>query len=64
MSTLASVRIETRENKFVVVGEFDSIIEIPRREFTTYLEALQELSRALQREEIRYAASLGRRTSW
>lgn len=54
MSTIASIRIETWGEKFVVVGEFKGYSEIPRREFETYSEALRELAKAAQREELRY----------
>lgn len=52
---IASLYIETWGDKFLVVGHFRELTEIPRREFDTYGEALKELSRAAQREEVRYA---------
>lgn len=58
---VANVRIETWGDRFIVVGEFNGLTEIPRREFKTYAEALSELAKAVQREEIRYATSIGRR---
>lgn len=57
--TIVSLRIETWGNKFVVVGEFKGYTEIPRREYETYREALRELSRAAQREEVRYEHGIG-----
>lgn len=61
MSTIASLRIETWGEKFIVVGEFKGMTEIPRREFNTYQEALRELARAAAREELRYEARHDRR---
>lgn len=63
MTTIASLRIETWGNKFVIVGEFENFMAIPRREFDTYREALQEFSRAAQREEKRYEAFNNRDTN-
>lgn len=56
MSTLASVHIETWDGKFVVLGQFDGLIEIPRLTFATYGEALKEMAKIVQREELRYAS--------
>ena len=65
MSTIVSVRIETWGNKFIVVGEFGKMSEVPRREFDTYVEALKELVKAVLREEIRYEKhGIGRGSSW
>lgn len=58
--TIVSLRIEEWDKKFVVVGEFKGYTEIPRREFTTYGEALRELAKAAQREELRYESNSGR----
>lgn len=55
--TIVSIRIETWGSKFVVVGEFQNHTVIPRREFDTYGEALKELSRVAQREELRYESN-------
>ena len=60
MSTVASLHIETWGGKFIVVGQFRGLTEIPRREYDTYGEALKELSRAAQREEVRYANNISR----
>lgn len=60
MSTVVSLRIETWGEKFVVVGEFKGYTEIPRHEFENYGEALRELAKAAQREELRYEANTGR----
>lgn len=54
MSTIASIRIETWGDKFIVVGEFQGYSELHRREFLTYGEALRELAKAAAREEMRY----------
>lgn len=64
MSTIVSLRIETWGNKFVVVGEFKGYTEIPRREFESYKEALRELAKVAQREELRYESGIGRSSSW
>lgn len=64
MSTIVSLRIETWGDKFVVVGEFKGYSEVPRREFETYKEALKELSRVAQREELRHEHGIGRGSSW
>lgn len=61
MSTLVSLRIETWGGKFVVVGEFDGYSSLSRREFETYREALHELWKVAQREEMRYEAGFSRR---
>jgi hypothetical protein len=58
--TIVSLRIEEWDKKFVVVGEFRGYTEIPRREFTSYGEALRELAKVAQREELRYEAGIGR----
>lgn len=58
--TIVCLRIEEWGNKFVVVGEFARYTEIPRREFNTYGEALRELSKVAQREELRYANGIHR----
>lgn len=55
--TIVSLRIETWDGKFVVVGEFKNYSEIPRREFESYGEALRELAKVAQREELRYEFS-------
>lgn len=60
MSTIVSLRIETWGEKFVVVGEFTGYTVIPRREFDSYSEALRELSKVAQREELRYESNNGR----
>lgn len=60
MSTIFSLRIETWGDRFVVVGEFDRHTLIPRREFETFSEALRELSKVAQREELRYANDINR----
>ncbi len=64
MSTLASVQIESWDGKFVVVGQFDNLIEVPRQTFATYKEALHEMGHIIQREEIRYASSVDRHPHW
>lgn len=61
MSTVASVRIESWGAKFVIVGEFSDMTVIPRQEFENYSDALHELAKVVQREEIRYATFIGRR---
>lgn len=61
MTTMASIRIESWGSKFVVVGEFIGLTEIPRREFENYSEALREMAKIVQREEIRYETFTGRR---
>lgn len=58
--TIVSLRIETWDTKFVVVGEFQGYSEIPRREFESYGEALRELAKVAQREELRYESNIGR----
>lgn len=60
MSTIVSLRIEEWGNKFIVVGEFRGYTEISRREFESYGEALRELAKVAQREELRYESGLGR----
>lgn len=60
MSTIVSLRIETWDKKFIVVGEFSGYTEIPRREFESYREALRELAKVAQREELRYESGIGR----
>lgn len=62
--TIVSLRIETWGDKFVVVGEFKKHTEIPRREFDTYGEALKELSKIAQREELRYESNYRSRYDW
>lgn len=57
MSTIASVRIETWGGKFLVVGEFGRMTQIPRHEYDTYGEALREMSKVLMREVLRYEAN-------
>jgi hypothetical protein len=64
MSTIVSLRIETWDDKFVVVGEFKGYSEIPRREFDSYTEALKELAKVAQREELRHEAGIDRRSNW
>lgn len=64
MSTIVSLRIETWGSKFVVVGEFKGYSEIPRREFDTYSEALKELSKVAQREELRHERGIDRGSNW
>lgn len=58
--TIVSLRIEEWGKKFVVVGEFRGYTEIPRQEFETYREALRELAKVAQREELRYESNIGR----
>lgn len=60
MSTIASLCIETWGGKFIVVGQFRGLTEIPRREYDSYGEALKELSKVAQREELRHANNLSR----
>ena len=60
MSTIASIRIESWDGKFIVVGEFARFMEIPPREFETYGEALSELAKVAAREELRYANGIRR----
>lgn len=64
MSTLVSLRIETWGKKFVVVGEFNKYSEVPRKEFDSYQEALKELAKVAQREELRYAAHISGDFNW
>lgn len=60
MSTIVSLRIETWGDKFVVMGEFNRYTSVPRREYETYSEALKELARVAQREELRHEHNLSR----
>ena len=51
--TVTSLRIEEWGGRYIVVGEFESHTEIHRKEFTTYLDALREMSKILGREVMR-----------
>lgn len=62
--TVTSLRIEEWGGKFVVVGEFRQHIEIARREFDTYREALKELAKIVAREDMRYESGLRGYTNW
>lgn len=64
MSTLASIRIDTWGKKFVVVGEFGNMTQIPRQEFDNYSDALAEFAKIAQREVLRYDAGIDRRSHW
>lgn len=60
MSTIVSLRIETWGQKYIVVGEFEGHSSVSRRKFDTYKEALHELWKVAQREELRYESNNGR----
>lgn len=62
--TIVNLRIEEWDKKFIVVGEFKGYTEIPRREFETYSKALHELSKVIQREELRYEANHSSDFNW
>lgn len=59
MSTVASVFIDKKDGKYRITGDFLDV-EIWHQEFVTYLDALKELAKIIQREEIRYATSVSR----
>ncbi len=61
MSTIVSLRIDTWGNKFIVVGEFEGHSAISRKEFDVYKDALRELWKIVQREEMRYEAGFDSR---
>jgi hypothetical protein len=54
MQTVIWVRVETDGKKFIVTGQFDRAIEVPRQEFETYGDALKALSKVAMREDYRY----------
>lgn len=64
MSTIADLRIETWGDKYLVVAQFKGMLELPRQEFTHYKDALRELAKIAQREEIRYESHIGHGSDW
>lgn len=55
---VTTLKIEQWGNKFIVMGEFESHTEIHRREFDSYIEALEELSKMVCREVLRRGSKI------
>jgi hypothetical protein len=60
MATIARFYVETWGDKFIVVGEFLKHTLVSRIEFSTYGEAMNEISKLARREAIRDEADSGR----
>lgn len=54
MSTIASVHIDEYGGKFIVVGQFGKMSMVSSPAFDNLRDALREMAKIIQREELRY----------